>query len=148
MEDSKSDCRIDLTEVDNVQVSTVFLGLNHNFSEEGDPILFETMVFNGEYDQEMERYCTYDEAVAGHKKWCDIVFSKKPDAGSAVLGGNNRVDAAVLGGIEGARQRLRQAKTPEESLAAIEELVKYDPRIASGGLDKKVFHRKRKRKWG
>lgn len=47
-------------------VSTVFLGINHNFGE-GPPLLFETMIFNGPLHDEQERYGTWDEAVAGHK---------------------------------------------------------------------------------
>ena len=30
---------------ENVRVSTVFLGIDHNFLDDGPPILFETMVF-------------------------------------------------------------------------------------------------------
>jgi hypothetical protein len=52
--------------INGVRVSTVFLGLDHSFSE-GDPILFETMVFGGEHNEWQERYFTYDEAEAGHK---------------------------------------------------------------------------------
>ncbi|MCK4858907.1 MAG: hypothetical protein KAT58_13115 [candidate division Zixibacteria bacterium] len=49
------------------RVSTVFLGLDHNFSGEGHPVLFETMVFGeSPLADEQERYCTWDEAVAGH----------------------------------------------------------------------------------
>jgi len=62
-------------------VSTVFLGLDHNFFGKGKPILFETMVFNtnkkrkffknrmtlGE-DLAQVRYCTWAEAMSGHKK--------------------------------------------------------------------------------
>lgn len=51
---------------DDVEVSTVFLGSNHRFGE-GPPLVFETMVFGGELDEEMMRYSTYDEAEAGHK---------------------------------------------------------------------------------
>jgi len=52
--------------VGDIRVSTVFLGLNHNYGE-GPPTLYETMVFGGPHDQEWEeRYCTWDEAVAGH----------------------------------------------------------------------------------
>lgn len=50
-----------------VSVSTVWLGLDHNFSSKGPPVIFETMVFGGVMDQEQERYCTEAEAVAGHK---------------------------------------------------------------------------------
>jgi hypothetical protein len=38
-----------------VMVSTVFLGLDHNFSGKGPPILWETMVFGGPLNQEMNR---------------------------------------------------------------------------------------------
>jgi hypothetical protein len=52
--------------VEDVRVSTVFLGLDHNFGG-GPPLLFETMVFGGEYDQQCDRYSTWDEAEAGHR---------------------------------------------------------------------------------
>jgi hypothetical protein len=46
-------------------VSTVFLGINHNFGP-GAPLLFETMVFGGRFDEEQERYATREQAIAGH----------------------------------------------------------------------------------
>lgn len=52
-----------------ITVSTVFLGLNYNWGE-GPPILFETMIFGGEHDEDQWRYATWDEAVAGHKIAC------------------------------------------------------------------------------
>lgn len=55
-----------------VIVSTVFLGINHNWSSvRSIPILFETMLFDtgDEWEGETQwRYCTYEEAVAGHKE--------------------------------------------------------------------------------
>jgi hypothetical protein len=60
-----------------VSVSTVFLGLDHNFnprSSEPRPILFETVVFGGVMDQHMERCCTWDEAVAQHTRVLDAVW--------------------------------------------------------------------------
>ena len=62
----KAERRVDRTEIGEVFISTVFLGLDHSFGE-GPPLLFETMVFGGPLDQDMERYSTWDEAVAGHK---------------------------------------------------------------------------------
>jgi hypothetical protein len=52
-----------------IQVSTVFLGMDHSFSTDEDhiPILFETMIFGGEHNEDQYRYCTWDEAVIGHK---------------------------------------------------------------------------------
>ncbi len=55
--------------MEDILISTVFLGINHSMeSSNVNPILFETMVFEGKYDQEMWRYCTYEEAVKGHIK--------------------------------------------------------------------------------
>lgn len=51
--------------IGDVHVSTVFLGLNHQFGA-GPPLLFETMIFGGEHDQYQERCSTWDEAVAMH----------------------------------------------------------------------------------
>ena len=51
-----------------VKVSTVFLGIDHNFGDKGPPILFETMIFGGSLDEEMDRYSTWEEAEAGHKR--------------------------------------------------------------------------------
>lgn len=56
------------------RVSTVFLGLDHSFGE-GEPLLFETMVFGGEHDQDGERYSTWQEAEAGQKAMCEKVFN-------------------------------------------------------------------------
>jgi hypothetical protein len=47
------------------QVSTVWLGINHNLFG-GPPLIFETMVFGGPLDQEQERYATEEQARAGH----------------------------------------------------------------------------------
>ncbi len=54
-----------------LMVSTVFLGVDHNYFDDGPPILFETMVFGGEACDEYaesycERYSTWDEAEKGH----------------------------------------------------------------------------------
>jgi hypothetical protein len=57
--------RVAKTIIENVEVSTVFLGLDHNWGD-GPPLLFETMVFGGLLDQEQERYTTWEEAEKGH----------------------------------------------------------------------------------
>lgn len=57
-------------EVKGKRVSTVWLGLDHNYLG-GKPLLFETMVFDqpkGGTDIYMDRYTTWTEAVEGHKK--------------------------------------------------------------------------------
>lgn len=57
------------TVVDGARVSTVFLGLDHGWGGPV-PILFETMVFpdpESGVESDMDRYATWDEAVAGHE---------------------------------------------------------------------------------
>ena len=49
-----------------ITVSTVFLGLDHRWFDDGPPILFETMIFGGPLDDEMWRYSSYDDAEVGH----------------------------------------------------------------------------------
>lgn len=52
-------------------VSTVWLGLDHTFSGEGPPLIFETMVFpsKGDFSETYcERYSTLEEARAGHER--------------------------------------------------------------------------------
>jgi len=73
--------KVKSTEVRGVTVSTVFLGIDHNHFGGGAPILFETMVFGHNQDSEeefydfQERYCTWDEAVAGHKSVVDNILN-------------------------------------------------------------------------
>lgn len=63
--------QVDRTQVSGgVYVSTVFLGLDHRFTnmEHGAPIVFETMIFGGVHDEWQDRCCTWDEAEALHAK--------------------------------------------------------------------------------
>lgn len=52
------------------RVSTVFLGIDHNFGGSDPPILFETMIFEGDSYSDLycDRYATWEQAVAGHAK--------------------------------------------------------------------------------
>ena len=54
------------TDVGESRISTVFLGLDHRFGDDGPPLLFETMVFGGTLDQKQDRYATRQEAMRGH----------------------------------------------------------------------------------
>ena len=50
-----------------IRVSTVFMGLDrHN--------LFETMIFGGHHNGYQDRYYTYDQALAGHQRACELAF--------------------------------------------------------------------------
>lgn len=58
--------------VGDVKVSTVWLGLNHRFGD-GPPLIFETMIFGGDLDQEQWRYSTEEEAMDGHRAAMSLV---------------------------------------------------------------------------
>jgi len=60
-------------------VSTVFLGLDHQFGQ-GPPVLWETLVFGGSLDGEMDRYTSRAAALAGHQRMCERVIAslRKP----------------------------------------------------------------------
>lgn len=64
--------RIELTQVGDLEVSTVFLGIDHNFGGVGPPILWETMIFaregKGRLDQMQWRYRSKEAALHGHKQ--------------------------------------------------------------------------------
>ena len=67
-----------------MEVSTVFLGLDHNYGSEGPPILFETMIF-GIPETEKENFyqtrcATYEQAEAMHARameWAKSLFSSE-----------------------------------------------------------------------
>jgi len=72
-----ADRKVKKTELQDVEISTVFLGLDHSFGN-GTPLLFETLVFGGLLDGEMERYPTWEEAEVGHEAMVERVKVKLP----------------------------------------------------------------------
>lgn len=63
--------RVAQTQVGQIWVSTVFMGLDHNYTEEGDPILFETIIFTDKIEMEdltIDRCSTWEQAKAMHKR--------------------------------------------------------------------------------
>ena len=75
--EKKDNIIVKKTQVDkNILVSTVFISLDHSFeiNKKHIPILFETMIFGGEYDQYQERYETWDQALEGHEECIQMIF--------------------------------------------------------------------------
>lgn len=62
----KADRKVARETIDGVEVSTVFLGLDHSFGD-GPPLLFETMVFGGEMDGDQDRCTTWEQAEEMHR---------------------------------------------------------------------------------
>lgn len=50
-----------------VDISTVFLGMDHSYGDRGPAVLFETMIFGGAHDGWQRRCSTWDEATILHK---------------------------------------------------------------------------------
>lgn len=65
--------------IGDIHISTVFLGMNHS-SNNGPPVLFETMAFGGgpDYEGYQERYYTYEEALERHKAIVELVANELP----------------------------------------------------------------------
>lgn len=108
---SKADRVVKADTIEDATVSTVFLGIDHNFGGldvdldkyekvkalaaggiggerenakrillEMDkmikPLLYETMVFGGPHDQEMDRYHTREESLIGHEAIVNLIKRK------------------------------------------------------------------------
>jgi hypothetical protein len=65
--------RVDVTKIDDVMISTVFLGLDYRMSRRGPPLLFETKVFGGSLDRFQNRCATWDNAEAMHAEAVALV---------------------------------------------------------------------------
>lgn len=65
---------VEKTKIGEVEVSTVFLGIDHNFTQ-GSPLWFETMTF-GDASEMQKRYATWEEAQAGHDEIVAMLRSR------------------------------------------------------------------------
>lgn len=75
---SQDDRRIDLTELDDCNVSTVFLGSAHKVIGSDEPVLFETLIRGGDWDGHTYRYRTHGEAKRGHWQIVDCLREGRP----------------------------------------------------------------------
>lgn len=66
-------------EVARVRISTVFLGLDHNWGS-GRPLLFETMIFGGPLNEQCWRTATWNEAQLAHRHACAAVDALQTEA--------------------------------------------------------------------
>lgn len=80
--ESEKHRHVAISQIGAYRVSTVFLGLDHSFRDDGPPLLFETMVFHVDHQpgQEMlgicERCSTWKEAEKQHDEVCRAVAAK------------------------------------------------------------------------
>jgi len=68
-----SDGHVAKTDFGDLRVSTIFLGFDRSFGR-GPPLLFETMIFGGSFDQDkyQERCSTWEEAEAQHAEAVEV----------------------------------------------------------------------------
>lgn len=71
-QDNPDQRRLANDKIGDVRISTVFLGLDHSFGG-GEPVLWETMIFEGQHDGYQERYTSKGKALEGHKKAVELV---------------------------------------------------------------------------
>lgn len=67
-----ADRQIARTQVGDVLISTVFLGIDHSFGR-GEPLFFETMAFGGKWEGEETRSSTIDDALEHHERMVERV---------------------------------------------------------------------------
>jgi hypothetical protein len=67
------------TRIGGVEISTIFIGLDHNFFEDGEPEIFETMVFRGGSGQECDRCGTWEGAEGMHTNAVALVRAEIKD---------------------------------------------------------------------
>src|SRR5687768_10968582 len=49
-----------------ITISTIYLGTDNNWGYSDSPLFWETMVFGLSDEEEMERYSSHEDALAGH----------------------------------------------------------------------------------
>lgn len=100
--------RVGSTDVGPYWVSTVWLGLDHNWTMEGPPVIFETMVFSkdqrddpndrGLCEFDVVRYSTLSEATEGHQAMVLLVEATTDQEGPL---GPSETRNGSFGGAEG-----------------------------------------------
>lgn len=83
-----SNPRVDEDAIGESRISTVFLGIDHAHRD-GPPMIFETRVFGGPCDGEMDRCSTWEQAEVMHAQMCDRVRAElqKPGLECVMCGG-------------------------------------------------------------
>jgi hypothetical protein len=76
--------------IDGVEVSTVFLGLDHNWGG-GPPLIFETMTFSDSMGEIQVRCSTYEQAEKMHANVCELVRAAHSGAEASAMEAITRI---------------------------------------------------------
>lgn len=63
--------------LDGVYVSSVFLGIDHNWFDRGPAIVFETMIFGGAMSDHQWRAATWQDAQENHRRAVALAWEAK-----------------------------------------------------------------------
>ena len=79
LKENRSARRVGEDDVGDLLISTLFLGLDHNYDTEGPPILWETMVFDNGGDYIFQKRCagSRERAEAQHLRIVQLVKEGK-----------------------------------------------------------------------
>lgn len=77
-DDFERNMRVARTNTHRHHISTVLLGMDHNWGVGGKPLIFETMIFCRHepecwMNEWQKRYCTEEEALEGHERAVSLV---------------------------------------------------------------------------
>jgi hypothetical protein len=70
--------RVALTAGSSVEVSTVFLMIDHKMGWDDKPVLWETMIFGGPHSDYQTRSRTLEEAILNHRMAVSLAFPENP----------------------------------------------------------------------
>lgn len=71
-----ADNQIAHDQVGDVHISTIFIGLDHGFGlGDGEPVLWETMLFGGKLNRECRRYTSRRDALKGHAEFLALILA-------------------------------------------------------------------------
>lgn len=93
---------IKCTHVNEYRVSTVFFGIEYNFGDSCFPVLFETMIFEGDgwHDLYCQRYSSYEEALNGHKQMVLKAADLPTKKDTKIIKNKNIVRADTRAGVK------------------------------------------------
>ncbi len=95
---ASADRQVADTWIGDVRISTVFLGIDQNPFPQGDPALFETLVFVADSTSHMNRYFIWEEAEAGHAEMVALIRAEMDAAQAQAVHAWMAVSKRVLGG--------------------------------------------------
>jgi hypothetical protein len=95
-----ADRHVNETTIGVLRISTIFLGIDHNFFDGQPPRLFETMIFGFDSDDSYQTRCaTWEQAERMHALACDIAETMMREADATLAGFMAKLNISNQGSI-------------------------------------------------